>query len=766
MTSTPKNPTAERGLGWRNLHPWLLPLVLAGCTAAAFWPTIHNGFTDWDDPRNFVKNQDFRGLDAENLRWMATTYHLGVWQPVSWALLGFEYLLGGEAGRAPGHADELDDDALDPAVFHVTSLLLHVVNVVVLYLVTLQLLHRVRGGLSRDARVAAALATLLFALHPLRVEAVSWMSCQPYLPAALFYLLTVAAYVHGQSDRPSPRMRRIWFGVTLVCCALAMMSKAVAVSLPVVLILLDYYPLRRSLRNFRLWIEKIPFLAMATVTAVIAAKAKLAAESLAPLAADGIAARIALPFRSVGLYLHKTLLPVDICAYYTLPANLSLTESTCLVSAIIVVGITVIVVAAGRYGRRAPLTVWLAFLCTLAPNLGIVRIGHQLAADRYSYVASFGLVALLAGALMGVRRRSLMLFSAATVCVLLAVLTRSQVRVWRDARSLWEHTLSISPDCVIGHNNLGILRTAAGEIEEGMQHYQRAVTLAPAYPIAHYNMGRALRDEFQRYSAAAAALTRAVKLKPEFPQAHYELANTLAMHLDRSVEAVGHFETAIRQRPDYAEAYVNLGNTLAGLNRPQDAVRAFGKAVALGAEDSLVYNNIANAWFAMGDYVAALANYRKAIDLDPGNVVARRNFQSVLSRNGRVVELIDALTEALRHFPDDQDMINDLAFHLAMTGDSVRHNPSEALRLALTLRPEGPKKAVYLNTLAAAYAASRRFDEAISTAKKAEEEAITAGNTALAEAIANLAAGYARSRGDAIPSKTGSNPKNGDSSQE
>ncbi len=372
---------------------WLVAVPLAALVIAAFLPVLDNGFVDWDDKRNFLENPYCRGLGAAQVKWAWSTFWVGVYQPLAWLLFELEYAIWN----------------LDPRGYHLASLLLHIANAVVLYMLTVALL--VRGGANAclgspwTCPLAAGLATALFAVHPLRVEAVAWASCQPYLPCTLFSMLAVLAYLQAFATGPAPRWG--WLAGSFVLFVAALLSKAPAVSLPAVLLILDVYPLRRlgdgpgrwfgpSVRT--VWWEKVPFVLLSLVFMGLAVAAKKQFDSLVSIQNYSASARIAQACYDVWFYIVKTVIPRDLTAVYPLPGRLDWLAPPFLVSILATVAMSV-----GLFlmRRRWPglLAAWLSYLVILAPSSGLIRMNNQLAADRYSYLAMVGLVVLAAAGL-------------------------------------------------------------------------------------------------------------------------------------------------------------------------------------------------------------------------------------------------------------------------------------------------------------------------------------------------------------------------------
>lgn len=506
---------------------WVLVVPIVALVAAAFWPVLANGFVDWDDEPNFFRNLDYRGIGWPQLRWAWTTFLLGVYQPVAWMILEFEYVLWG----------------LDPRGYHLASLVFHAGVAVALYVLILDLLARSRSSSSSSSGVlatpddprarvlGAALATTFFAVHPLRVEAVAWASCQPYLPCALFAILAVLAYLRAAGNAPALR-RWTWLLLSFLFYAAALLSKAAAVPLAAVLVILDVYPLRRigggpegwfGPRARRAWLEKIPFVLLALVFAGLAIRAKAGEQSLIPLEHDGLAARLAQACYGAWFYPVKTLIPIDIAAFYPVPARIDPLAPRFLLAIAATLGVTI-----GLFllRRRYPglLAAWLSYLVVLAPSSGLVRIGDQIAADRYGYVSMLGLAVLLGAGLARLHERAGRTLAGRVVfasiggaaVLVLATLTRAQCGVWRDSETLWSHALAHGGRSAKAYYGLASARFRQVRYAEAVRHYAEATRLNPSYAEAFNDLAMILggcpEASCRDGKAAVAAATRACEL--------------------------------------------------------------------------------------------------------------------------------------------------------------------------------------------------------------------------------------------------------------
>src|SRR5213593_3385714 len=366
---------------------WLAPLLVALFTLAAFLPALQNQFVNWDDKDNFLDNHHYRGLGWTHLRWMWTT-HLGHYIPLTWMTLGLDYLLWG----------------MNPVGYHLTSLLLHVTNAVVFFFVVRWLLTRALPSPSEHGyalAVSAGVAALVFAIHPLRVESVAWVTERRDVLSGLFYLVAILLYLRACEGMARGR-GWYWLSVAVFVCAL--LSKSMVVNLPIVLLILDVYPLRR-LGGFvgwwsgparRVYVEKIPFVFLAAAASAVALMAQLSVHTVTSLAQLSVPGRLAVSAYGLGFYLWKTVAPVNLSPLYELPPTVNPWAPPFLLSYGLVLAITAIVLALRRHVPGLP-AAWLAYVVILLPVLGIFQSGPQIAADRYTYLAGLGW-AILAGA--------------------------------------------------------------------------------------------------------------------------------------------------------------------------------------------------------------------------------------------------------------------------------------------------------------------------------------------------------------------------------
>ena len=539
-----------------------LPFTLAILTLLAFLPALRNDFVNWDDPTNFIDNLNYRGLGWSQLHWMWTSHLLNRYIPITWMTLGLDYNIWG----------------MDPLGYHLTSILWHIANALVFYWLALALFRRAipDGAVDLQARIplGAFFAALMFALHPLRVESVAWVTERRDLVSGLFYLLAILVYVRGvQNTSGRPIDRKHYWG----CFALfvvAILSKEMVVTLPVVLLILDVYPLRRlggspshwfSTETRRVWLEKIPFFAVSIADSALALYVGYHEEGGQSFSHVSPAGRFAISIYGLAFYLWKTLAPIHLSPMHALTAHrIDLRGLPFQLSAVVVVWI---IAAALILRRRFPAipAVALAYAVTLLPVLGIFHNGHQITADRYSYLACLGWAFLAGAALLLAWKtwKSAATPYAMTVVALcagvLGFLTWRQVQVWRDSETLWKYCIATDPSS-IAYNNLGGMMAQQGDLIGAIEYLRRAVELDDSNGQAHNNFGNALLH-LQDWDSAAREFEAAKAIIPDVANVHWGLG-CARMEQGRLDEAVREFQEALRLNPNDLDSRRKLDRLL------------------------------------------------------------------------------------------------------------------------------------------------------------------------------------------------------------
>ena len=633
--------------GWGS---WLVPVLIAVVTFAAFLPALHNQFVNWDDDKNFLENPHYRGLGWTQLSWMWTT-HMGHYIPLTWMTFGLDYLLWG----------------MNPRGYHLTNLLLHAANAVVFFFITRRLLTRALPSPSERGHaltVSAAFSALVFAIHPLRVESVAWATERRDVLSGLFYLSAVLAYLRA-CDREE--RGRGWYWGAVALFAGALLSKSMAVNLPVVLMILDVYPLRRlggsigwrSKPARRIYVEKIPFVLLAAVASAIAVMAQFSIHAALPLAQLSVPGRLAVSAYGLSFYLGKMIVPVNLSPLYELPRTVSPWAMPFILSFGLAIAITAIVLSLRRRMLGLP-AAWLAYLVVLLPVLGIFQSGPQIAADRYTYLAGLGW-AILAGAglLSSWSRLPLLLIGLVVfIPVGLGTLTWNQVHVWHDSKTLWAHALAIDPNSSVAQNDFGEALAQQGKLAEAIEHYRQALNIKPDYADAHYNLGGALAQQ-GKLADAIHHYQRALQITPGDADAHTNWGGALAQQ-GKLAEAAEHYQQALRIKPDHAAAHNNWGAALTRQGNLAEAIEHYRQAVNIKPDYADAHYNLGGALAQQGKLADAIHHYQRALQITPDDADAHIHWGLALAQQGRLAEAIEHYRQALRINPGHADAQSNL----------------------------------------------------------------------------------------------------------
>ncbi|MBI4463915.1 MAG: tetratricopeptide repeat protein [Acidobacteria bacterium] len=675
--SIAKSPFSERAL-------WVC-LALIAINVAVYAQVWHYGLVNYDDPNYVGQNPHVSdGLSWHGVSWAFTTGYFVNWHPLTW----LSYML------------DVQIYGLNPGGHHLTNLLLHIASTILLF----GLLHRMNGALGRSAFVAG-----LFAVHPLHLESVAWVAERKDVLSTLFWMLTMWAYVRYAHQ---PGMGR--YVLVLLLFALGLMAKPMLVTLPFVLLLLDYWPLgrvtlgtdlpgrsglaplrdQRSVRLHLVW-EKLPLLALAIASSIVTFVVQR--KAVAGLDAIPLDKRVANALVSYVAYIGKMLWPTRLAAYYPYPQSL---PGWWVVGAILgLIGVSVMVIRAARRHPYLPVG-WLWYLGTLVPVIGLVQVGGQSMADRYTYVPLIGLFIIVAwgGPDLLVRwpHRSIALTTAAALVISACTITAwGQVRYWENSATFWERALEVTTGNDIAHYSLGTFLAGQGRVEEAIAHYSEALRIKPAYAEAHFNLGNALRSQ-GKVEEAIAHYSETLRIMPEHAEAHNNLGAVL-VNQGKLGEAIAHYSEALRIKPEYAEAHYNLGNALASQGRIEEAIAHYSEALRIKPEYVEAHINLGAVLVNQGKLGEAIAHYSEALRIKPAYAEAHNNLGAVLMNQGRVEEAIAQFSEAARIKPEYADARNNLGFALAKRGriDEAIHEFSEARRIA----PRTPKAGSALDVL-------------------------------------------------------------------
>lgn len=624
-------------------QPIIVCLLLAVITALAFAPLTNAGFINYDDPEYVAANPHvLAGLTAEGFRWAFTTFHAGNWHPLTWISLMLDVQLLGA----------------DPVIFHVMNLLWHIANAVLVF----ALFRALTGKFWLCAWVAA-----IFAIHPLHVESVAWISERKDVVSTFCFLLALINYHRFTSAVANPKSGNsaLWYALSLGSFALGLLAKPMLVTLPCVLLLLDWWPLQRwsAKKSRSLLLEKVPFFLVSAACAFATVVAQQRGGAVRTLEQFAIGERLSNAAVSYVRYLGKTFWPTDLAIFYPHPGAWPL--PIVLLSVVLLVGISLAAwLLRGRYGWL--FTGWFWFAGMLVPVSGVIQVGIQAMADRYMYVPLIGLSLAVGWSAwhLGISRPgiqrllSVLGWGSVAICF---VLTSQQAGFWRNDEALFRHTIQVTKDNALAHNNLADYLLANNRPGEAMPHYREVLRLDPKYYHALNNLGTALAQTGD------------------------------------SEQALASIRRAIEINTNYLPAYLNLADTLARMGRNKEAAAAYQAVLARDTGSAAAHNNWAGLLAREGRLQEAVQHYRSAVQVNPQLVPAWVGLARTLIGSGDLRQAAEAFATAVSLLPNDPQLRVESAqnwLHLGQTNNALQE-----LNTALSLQPDFAAARSLLNTL-------------------------------------------------------------------
>jgi Flp pilus assembly protein TadD len=624
-------------------------VLLAVVTLAVYSQVRRFEFVNFDDPEYVTENNHVRpGLTWDGTVWAFKSLDAANWFPLTWL----------------SHMADCQLFGLRSGWHHWTNVLLHTLATLVLFAA----LKRMTGALWRSAFVA-----FLFALHPMHVESVAWVAERKDVLSGLFWCLTLWCYAR-YAERPS--LERYWPVVAAFC--LGLMSKPMTVTLPFVLLLLDVWPLRRANRMAILW-EKIPLFVLAAGESLVTFFAQEQGRAVRSLSTLPFGLRLENALVSYVMYIARMFWPVHLAVFY--PYSHDLPVLGVAGAGVALAGVSILVVR--RLRTNPYLAVgWFWYLGTLAPVIGIIQVGGQSSADRYTYLPMIGLTIMLAWGATPIRAATVrerstsvhnkwpprtVVAAAVVACSACVVLTCQQISYWANSGTLFRHAVEVTTGNYIAHNNLAdyylihrrneearvqinealrlrpgypearvnlaTVLTRMGKLSDAEREYRVALSFQPANVEAHAGMGVALATE-GRIAEALREFQEVVRLSPGYAEGHYSLGRVLAS-MGHSEAAIAEFRQAIRLRPDHAEAHHSFGITLASRGRLTEAIAEFTAEARLKPDDANVHNSLGITLAGVGRYDDAIAQFAEALKIQPGFAAAQKGLESALAKQGQ-----------------------------------------------------------------------------------------------------------------------------------
>lgn len=557
----------------------------------AYLPSLDASFLSWDDGMYVYANPNIRVIDVDFFKWASTAVVTANWHPLTLFSYALDYVIWG----------------LNPTGYHLTNIIFHSLNSLLVFFLALRLGRYVSAGEDHTgaglgAIFAALIASLLFGLHPTRVESVTWVSERKDVLCAFFFILSVYFYIGYADNSKTGRWRR--YVLSFVFFLLALMSKPMAVTLPAVLFLLDFYPLKRlnDLKGLKpLIVEKIPFFMLTVLSSVVTLWAQGRGGAVVAFESIAVSSRVATAVRAYAFYLYKLFIPVGLAPMYPYPTSLDIFSYEYAVSAFIVLVITALCLWTARRQRQF-LVVWLCFVVTLVPVIGLVQVSLQAAADRYTYLPSISIFMLI-GFITArfFERQSLRPLIAVVAVLAFAVLTFLTVRYqrqWRDSLTLWNYELEMYPDSELAY-------------------FQRGV----AYRV------------FGNYQMAVKDFSASIKKNSRFSMAYYERAMAYSL-LGDNKDAIVDFSVVIEISPGFVRAYNDRGVAYGQSGRYDEAMKDFNRALELDPSFEKAYINRGFTRFKRNDYLSAIEDFKKALSINPSNPVAYNFLGDAYSKAG------------------------------------------------------------------------------------------------------------------------------------
>ena len=620
----------------------LICVALALATLAVYWQVCNYDFIKYDDDVYVTDNYHVTsGLSVPNIRWAFTTPHAGNWLPLTWLSFMLDCQLFGP----------------NPGWMHLVNLLLHIANTLMLFAV----LKKMTGSLWPSAFVAA-----LFALHPLHVESVAWITERKDVLSTLFLLLTLAAYV-SYVRRPG----LVRYLLTVLLFTLGLLAKPMLVTLPFLLLLLDYWPLERFAAPravktaaipdrrrvlYRIIIEKIPFLVLSAVSSVITFIVQKGSGAVLDVNTLSLQKGVANAFLSYAKYIGKMFWPQNLAVFYPLDiADIPLWQIVLCVLLLLV--ISIFAVRFGRKHRYLPVG-WFWFVGTLIPVIGLVQSGAQSLADRYTYISLTGLFIIIAfgadrlTAKWNYRKYFLSLL-AAVVLGAASVCTSLQLKFWQNSITLFQRAVDVTSNNFLIYNNFANVLGKMGKLNQSLEYLNKALALRPNSAEIHNNLGNAFRE------------------------------------LGKVDQAIEHYKEAVKYKPDLADAHFNLGIALSKKGNFNEAVAEYQKALAIEPANADTLSELGLVYAQQGKLDQAFDCYNKAIVIEPANIIAHGRLGLALAEQGKIDDAIREFRTVLKARPDDVEMYCNLG--ILLERQNKTDQAIEQYRRALQIKPDDSK---------------------------------------------------------------------------
>jgi len=687
----------------------LICSVFVVAIVSVYWQTVNFEFISLDDPRYVTENQIVRqGMSVEGIRWAFSEVYASNWHPLTWI----------------SHMLDLELFGMKPGMHHLTNVIFHIFNTMLLFIV----LKRMTGAIWKSAALAA-----LFALHPLHVESVAWISERKDVLSTFFWMLTMMGYLWYVHNRSIQRYLVVVFSYIL-----GLISKPMLVTLPFVLLLLDFWPLNR-LGTFKTvsmdgcngkdkegyegrWsglssviLDKIPLIVLAMISSGVTFYAQRSWGAVSTLESLGLGARIANAIVSYVAYLEKMLWPFHLAIFYPYPDAIDpIVVILCALLLFLISAVALFVV------KKLPYLMvgWLWYLGTLVPVIGIVQVGSQSMADRYTYIPFVGIFLMIVWGfadLFGRWRYGKAFFGVASAAVFALIMVAAWVQVgfWKNSETLFSHALDVTGNNYVAHNSLGLALFDRGDVDGAISHYRESLRINPAFSKAYINLGVALAEYKKDAEGALECYSKGLQLDSGNVSAHNNLGKLLD-GLGRTDEAVKYFNEALRLKPDNVDAHTGLGTLLEGMGRTDEAIQHFNEALRINPDSVETLNNLGNVMLHKGNHDEAIRHYTRALKINPHQAEVYNNLGTAFIHKNNLNMAIEYYMAALKEDSGYAPAVKNLK--------SARINEKILKRSIIKIQEvikSNPKDPALYTKLGGIYQHLGEYDEAIVQYQKA-----------------------------------------------
>lgn len=649
---------------------WIYAVAVAVITFAVYAPALNNGFVYWDDQRYIYENPNITNLNTGFFRWIFT-FHAANWHPLTWVSHAVDYLFWG----------------LNPVGHHLSSIVLHSLNTFLLCLfVTYLVMNAIKhnsltpestSGAANKALITGAVTALFFGIIPVHVESVAWVSERKDVLSTFFVLLSLISYVRYYAG--SDTSRRFNYSLCLLFFVLALLSKPMAITLPAVFILLDIYPFQRlSLKKglkFQQGIltEKIPFFSLSAASAILTILAQSSGGAVGTFEAYPLSSRILVAIRALFFYIEKMFLPVGLSPYYPYPKNATLASIEFMIPVILLLVITIACYYAFKRGYRLFLNAWLFYVITLLPVIGIIQVGAQAAADRYTYIPSFGPLIIIGVGIASVVERTASVrpfpqwirisVLSVVVCfsVLMGVVTVKQIGVWKDSLTLWSTVLTISPSSPQPYLARSEVYMSLGKYDRALQDLENAIRLVPDYADAYYNRATVYL-KLDDHSKVVADLNKAIQLNPSMDKAYF-VRGTSLIKLEQYPQAIRDLDRFLLKAPDFVahEGYYSRAIAYTKINDYNKAINDLNNFLKIApvtenAKIYMAYLERSAAYTKLGKFHEAILDSTKAIEMNPKEPKGYNYKAAVYFGQNDFQKAVETFSQGITAIPESYEL--------------------------------------------------------------------------------------------------------------